>query len=363
MLLFIALAHAHMYLFGHSTSLRGYLLDGSPLDRIIAGIQVTLVDGRALPLFAALFGYGLVQLANRRMAAGATWPEVRRLLRRRSRWLIAFGFLHALLLFFGDILATYGLVGLIMVGLLVRRDRVVLRHAWLWVVLHAVVAALFGLMSVSASKDEAMPTGEDNPLVAALMRVSIWSGMTPTWLAFSVIAPFLFGIWAARRRMLEEPGQHRSTLRRVAVVGLGLTVIGGLPLALIDAQVWSAPADGLTVAVYAMHSVTGIAGGLGFAALLGLIAHRFAARPGPVATALIACGQRSLTCYLLQSVVFVAVFAPYAGGLGKHLGDAAASGIAVATWLGTVALAELMRRADRRGPAEVLLRRLTYRKT
>jgi uncharacterized protein len=106
-----------------------------------------------------------------------------------------------------------------------------------------------------------------------------------------------------------------------------------------------------------VHSVTGIAGGLAYAALAGLIAHRAAGRVG---TALAACGQRSLTCYLLQSVLFVALFAPYTLGLGGRLGDAAASALAVGVWLATVMLADLMRRRGRRGPAERLLRRLTY---
>ncbi|PSL57214.1 uncharacterized protein DUF418 [Saccharothrix carnea] len=48
------------------------------------------------------------------------------------------------------------------------------------------------------------------------------------------------------------------------------------------------------------------------------------------------------------------------GGLGTEPGTAAASGIAVVTWLATVALADALRRADRQGPAEWLLRRLTY---
>lgn len=99
-------------------------------------------------------------------------------------------------------------------------------------------------------------------------------------------------------------------------------------------------------------------GGLGYAALVGLVAVR---EEGPVVTALAACGRRSLSCYLAQSVVFVAVFVPYAGGLGDDLGTAASSGVAVVTWAGTVAFAEALRRAGRPGPAEALLRRLTGR--
>jgi uncharacterized membrane protein YeiB len=358
MLLLIALAHAHMYLYGHPTGFRGYDLTGGPVDRAFAGLQVLLVDARALPMFAALFGYGLVQLADRQLAAGAGWPDVRRLVRRRGRWLIVFGFAHALLLFFGDILVAYGLLALILVGMLRVRDRVLLRVTGLWIVVFAALATLPAWALITEGSPP-LPTGVESPIEAVGQRLAVWAGLGPM-LALDIVTPFLLGIWAARRRLLDEPGRHRVLLARVATAGIAITILGGAPLALIDSRLWTDWTSGAAVLAYTVHSVTGIAGGLAYAALAGLIAHRFAARPGRVATALAACGQRSLTCYLLQSVAFVALFAPFTLGLGGRLGDAAASALAIGTWLVTVLLAELMRRAGWRGPAEQLLRRLTY---
>ncbi|GAT71070.1 membrane protein [Planomonospora sphaerica] len=359
MLLLIALAHAHMYLSGHETGFRGYALDGGALDRLVAGVQILLVDGRALPMFAALFGYGLVQLADRQLAAGRGWPQVRGVLRRRSLWLLAFGFCHALLLFFGDILGAYGLIGLVFVGFVRREDRAVLRAAAAGLVLHVVVLSGFGLLTVSAPKGDT-PAAMADPIEATVMRLIGWASMTPTYFAAGAVPAFLLGIWAARRRLLEDPLPHRDPLTRVALAGAGLAVAGGLPLMLIDTRLWT-PSDPVAVSAYALHSTTGIAGGLAYAAVIALAVGRMRrGRPGPVVRALAACGQWSLTCYLLQSVIFVAVFAPYAGGLGTRAGDAAASGIAVAAWLATVVLAALLAPGGRRGPAEAALRRLTY---
>ncbi|MFB4294442.1 DUF418 domain-containing protein [Nonomuraea sp. ATR24] len=362
MLLLIAVAHAHMYLSGHPAGFRGYTLDGGLLDRLVAGIQILLVDGRALPMFAGLFGYGLVQLADRQLAAGRTWPQVRKVLRARSLWLLAFGFCHALLLFFGDILGAYGLVGLVLVGFIRRSDRALFWAAGISTVLHVAVLGLFGLLTVTAEKGDT-PAAMADPMEAAVMRMIGWSGMTPTYFAVSVVPAFLLGIWAARRRLLEQPAEHRALLRRVGVIGTLIAVVGAVPLTLMDTRIWDAT-DAIGITAYALHSVTGIAGGLAYAALIGLaVAGRERhARPGAVTRALAACGQWSLTCYLLQSVVFVALFAPYFGGLGTQLGDAAASGVAVVTWLFTVVLAATLSRTGRRGPAETLLRRLTYRR-
>ena len=67
---------------------------------------------RGYPLFAFLFGYGMMQLFLRQTAAGTTEREAVALLRRRSLWLIAFGVVHAALLMAGDILGSYGLASL-----------------------------------------------------------------------------------------------------------------------------------------------------------------------------------------------------------------------------------------------------------
>ncbi|GAA2125600.1 DUF418 domain-containing protein [Glycomyces algeriensis] len=359
MLLLIALAHAHMFLAHETTGWRGYAVDGTVLDRAVAGLQVLLVDGRALPMFAALFGYGLARLAERRQRAGYAAPQVKRLVRRRSAWLLAFGFAHALLLFFGDILAAYGLIGLVFAGLLWSRDRTLVRTAWIAAAAHVLVVAALGASAEAAGHVNSMPTIIADPLEAALSRIMVWSALTSTFYVVSVLPAFALGIWAARRRLLDEPSRHLPLLRRTALWGIAIGVTGGLPLMLADTQLWH-PGAGAGIALYALHSVTGLAAGLGYAALIALVATRPGRAPGAVANALAACGQRSLTCYLLQSVAFVALFTPAFGGLGASLGDAAASGVAVLIWAATVGLAAWMSKAGLRGPFEVLLRRLTY---
>ncbi|MFC3494483.1 DUF418 domain-containing protein [Glycomyces rhizosphaerae] len=359
MLLLIALAHAHMFLAHETTGWRGYAVDGTALDRAVTGLQVLFVDGRALPMFAALFGYGLARLADRRQSAGVEAPQAKRLVRRRSAWLLVFGFAHALLLFFGDILAAYGLIGLVFTGLLWSRDHVLIRTAWITAAAHVLVVAALGASAEAAGHANSSPTLIADPLEAVAMRLAVWSALTATFYVVSVLPAFAFGIWAARRRVLDEPGRHLPLLRRTALWGIAIGISGGLPLMLVDTQLRH-PDQAAAIGFYALHSVTGIAAGLGYAALIARIASRPGRARGPIANALAACGRRSLTCYLLQSVAFTALFTPMFGNLGAGLGDAAASGIAVLIWAATVALAAWMAKVGMRGPFEVLLRRLTY---
>jgi uncharacterized membrane protein YeiB len=171
-------------------------------------------------------------------------------------------------------------------------------------------------------------------------------------------------VWAARRRLLEEPERHRPLLLRIAVLGVGLAVAGGLPCALVRASWWQPQSAVVTTLAGVVHTLTGYAGGVGYAAVAGLVAIHVQAgaqgRSARVISALVACGQRSMTCYLLQSVVFVAILAAYGGGLGNRLGLAEVALLAIATWVLSVLLADAMSRRGYRGPAEVLLRYLTY---
>ncbi|MBC8093946.1 MAG: hypothetical protein H7Y15_18815, partial [Pseudonocardia sp.] len=70
MLLLIALANVHTLLYARPIGLRGYPRDLDAVDRVVVFAQMLLVDGRAYPLFALLFGYGITQLAWRRAAVG-----------------------------------------------------------------------------------------------------------------------------------------------------------------------------------------------------------------------------------------------------------------------------------------------------
>lgn len=361
MLLLIALANAHVFLYGHDIGVRGYPVVDTVPDRAVTLLQMTLVDGRAYPMFAALFGYGMVQILRRQTAGGLDPVAVRSLIRRRGRWLILFGFVHALLLFSGDIIGAYGLLAVVLAGVLIRaRDRTLLVVAGLWLVVVAAFGALQAIPMPEGSQALLPSMSIGAPLVAASFRVLEWVVLTVSLAMFGLVPALLLGAWAARRRLLDDPGSHRRFLLCTAVIGTGLAVAGGLPMASMAAQLWAQPSLTATALAGVLHAVTGYAGGVGYAALAGLAAIRMHERTGPVSRAVAACGQRSMTCYLAQSVVFVAVLAAYGGGLGDRFGIAQTALLAIATWALILLLAEMMRRLGYRGPAELLLRRLTY---
>ena len=154
-------------------------------------------------------------------------------------------------------------------------------------------------------------SGQDNALAAARTRIGTWLFVTlGGTLSFGGHAVMLLGFWAALRLI----------------------------------------ADG-----------AGLAAGLGYVALFGLIAHRMGEwRRHPAVVAVAAVGRRSLSSYLAHSLIFAPLLAAWGLGLGALLGSATMAAFAVGVWLVTVVGAYAMERAGRQGPAEALPRRLTY---
>jgi uncharacterized protein len=351
MLAVIALAHSQVL----ARPFLGHVPDPGPaIDTAVQAVLTLFVDSRGYPMFAALFGYGMVQiLRSREPALG--WDGARRVLRRRGRWLVVFGFVHVLLLFPGDILASYGVLALLFVGALRWPAARLLGVAG---GLAALGALVYG--SVLALPVPGGPAEEVGPLLSAAYRVASFPLAMPMN-AVMAAAPLLVGIWAGRRRLLDEPERHRDLLTRVAGIGIAIAAVGAVPHAFVTTGFWHPGTDAL-VALGTVHTLTGYAGGLGYAALVGLVAARLSRTPGRLTTALAACGQRSMTCYLAQSVAWLVLLEPYLLDLGGAVGVAAAAAAGLGVWLVTVVAADLLRRAGRPGPAEALLRRLAYRR-
>ncbi|MEV6522261.1 DUF418 domain-containing protein [Longispora sp. NPDC051575] len=365
MLLFIALANSANVAFAGQPG-----IDPAPTGagRVLNAFLLTFVDSRAYPVFAVMFGYGLVQLARRHSAAGA---DPRPVLLRRNAWLVGFGLAHATLLYFGDFLGAYGVIGVLATLLLLRRgDRFHRIVLWLWGATLGYALVLGVLLAVRLGGDtggHATLTNSPNPSLAAttygrslLDRLAEWPAHTAT--VIPVIVIVWLGMWAARRRLLEDAAAHVALLRRVAVGCLAVTVAGAVPYALVGAGLVDVE-PGTVDLMALVHAVSGEFGGPGYVALFALLALRFgrAGTPWVGVLAVSALGRRSMSGYLFQSVAWMALLSPWALDLGRHGGTAfVAAGIAVAVWLISVAVAWRLDVRGVQGPAETLLRRLAY---
>ena len=351
-------------------------------------VRTLLIDARSYPLFAMLFGFGLVTMVNRRIASGTqsylqslpgveagrepteqeeVWAReqatvgARRLVRRRGLWMVLFGAAHAAL-FSGDIIGTYGLAAVVFAGWLTRKHRK-RAMAVSVVITVATITTMYTMGSHMAAQGmtaaAVMKQGAGESATTLLSYVSgsvtSWAGNSVTTVLFSMVVPAMFlGARLADTDFLAHPERHRRLLTGVGLGSLGIGAAGG-----IGYGIW---ATGGTLAGWTapLHEVTGLAGACGWLALLALYAG--GPRPDGRLTGLRKLasnvGRRSMTAYLSQTFLFATIFLalPALTGMELHLGEAWAAGIAAAVWLATVGLCAVLERGGHAGPFETLLR-------
>ena len=372
-LLGIALANTVGWLHGSPWAVLLKQADATALDRTVDVIVALTADNRGFPLFALLFGYG-IGILHRRSEERGERPR-RFLLRmlRRHLVLLVIGLLHGILLFTGDILVAYALIGMF-VALLMTRRRFVLPLAgvlalpalgvWGWA--DAVIGLGGGDGYASASAPDYL-TG-----LALRTQETLRDLVLTPLLDLGLITPMAVGAIVARLRLFEQVRENRDLLVPLTRWGLLIGLLGALPLtAVLVADPTHDRLEGETVLgiLGVLHQYSGLVLALGAAAGCALLAERVRRRGaegvGPAEHALgagvrgiEALGAMSLSAYIAQSLVFHALFPPYTLDLGARLGSAGASGIVLLSWAAMIPLAVALRTRGRRGPLEHLLRRL-----
>lgn len=361
MLLFIALANVPVHLWGMGVDKYNHNTGQSTADHIAYFFEQLLIAERSRPMFAVLYGFGIAIMASRMFARGMDPKGVRKILRRRSWWLIAFGFLHATLLFFGDILAPYGAMGLIALFFVHLSDKSLKK--WLWgsiayvVLIGNAIMAFFFTAGAQPPGDDSLPPYAEQLITGAIASPTAALAIVITGSFFPLI---IAGMMLHRAGWIEHPEAHLPQLKQVFITGMIVNVVSSLPVALVALGVWE-PSTWIWRAAVYLTLLGGLYAGIGYICGFALLAYKlrgFGRRGIPGALA--AVGERSLTSYLLQSFIMAPLLAAWGFGLGEDLGYLGAFGVAFGTWLVTVAVAVALDKAGKRGPFEVVLRRLTY---
>lgn len=324
-----------------------------------------LLDNRAFPMFAILFGYGIAWSVSRRRQRGVSDEQIRRRNRRRGLYLLLFGAVHAVLVFPGEILTSYGLAVLVIGWLLLRSDRALRIAAAVFSIIYLVLVPLLAVVT-ALGQETVAPAGDAAGSVLPGYTTAVdWITrlfglpLSPIFLAlaYPLLLLVALGFLAGRARLLDDPSAHRRLLGGLAAGGIVVSIAGALPSALIATGVLDlGPVP--TGLLNGMQIMTGVAGGAGYAALFALISVRLEARRGVLTNAVAAIGKRSLTFYILNSVLVALILHPDLAGLGTHLGPFGALVTASLIWALGLLLATWLERTGRPGPLERLMGRL-----
>lgn len=355
MLLLIAIAHAPVY-----HVINDGINEPTMLDRLLGLLVLIFVDGRAFVMFSLLFGFGIALSIQRQQEKGISVYESKILLRRRSLFMLLFGFIHLVFIGGVDIIGFYGLAGLLIGGLLFKSDEFK-KKALIIIGLFSILTISLGWWYFSSFMNE-----QASQHSAYLMKILENSFVFPIMIIIQLLLyPFLFviliGILVMKKSWISQPEEHKMTLKKIASIGISISIIGALPLALATLELWNL-SEGIKSIFMIFHILSGVAGGLGYTSLIALFSISAPKSVPNITKWLTAVGKRSLTFYLYQEALLVLLLSPVAFGLGGKLRFTEIIIVALFVWLSGVIFASLLERREMQGPADALLRKLVYRK-
>nr|BFD39876.1 DUF418 domain-containing protein [Pseudomonas sp. FFPRI_1] len=335
----------------------------SATDHLIRWLVSTFFEAKFYLLFSFLFGYSFtLQMASAERAAE---PFVPRMLRRQLA-MLGIGLVHGLLLFDGEILSLYALLGLLLLGLrglsaasASRLALILLSCAGL-----LIIALGAGLLSLGAYTGAA----GDEPLLkaaalggSALQTLEFNAGhwletLLALWLLQgpSTLAMFLLGYVAGRKELLVAPFSFAQRTAQWLAISLPI----GLGGAMLYAY-WAAyfPGAGLEVIGYGISQLTAPLLTVSYGLLLlnlfqSNLGQRLCRRLAPL-------GRMSLSNYLLQSLLLNLLFSGYGLGLVNRVAPPWIPLLVIALYLLQMQLSAHWLRHHQYGPCEWLLRAIT----
>ena len=342
--------------------LSGWQESTGGIDGAARWLSIAVFQAKSYLVFSLLFGYGLgVQLAR----SAATGSPLGRRYARRLVGLFALGSLHGVLLYAGDILMGYAVLGALLWPLRRVGDR---ELAFVASALAALTATGFLLLGIVTALGDDAAAPDTSAAVRAIAEGSLGEqiGQRVSDLGFAqsfvlvgqgpmVAAAFLIGLLLARHGILADPARHRTLLRRMARICLPIGVAGSMLAATMIVVVGGGAGEGAGAWV---EGVSAPFSSLGYVAGVALLVA--GGRLADPLARVAAAGRMSLTVYLGESIVAAILFTGLGFGLYGEVGPALGLLIALAMWIGFLVFAAVWWRAFQFGPFEWLLRSFTY---
>ena len=362
----VALVNVHAFAAVWST-VYGLDLAKNTADVIAEYANAVLFTHRSYPVLAFLFGVGLAWQWQRLPEAQADRKPNR--LRARLWALLLIGVAHGLLLWPGEVLTVYAVMGLVLVSILRFSDRVILGVAFAvylatTLMYTSIAADLFMFENFASPYVEPTASFALSSIRAAL-KLHQQEFLDRGLVQLTVLdfwAHVLLGMWAGKSgaliRFLRDPFGCKSI-----VVAGALFYAFGTALEILAAPVggWNAvTAQGKGAALMMFALLWASLGGLWFWLT---IAAMWAQRGDDALKSLLsAAGRAPLTQFIGQSIVFAALFNKSLVGLHGELGRSAYSLIAIATYLLLCAFIRAwLASGHAYGPVEIVWRWLTSR--
>lgn len=337
-------------------------------DRIAQAFVDWFVQGKFITIFATLFGVGFAIQMDRALARGLGV----KFYIRRMFVLLMIGLAHSFLLWWGDILVTYAVCGMLLVLFRRRTQKTILVWAhilyWFLLVLFLgfYVAALLGVEMPQEPKPDLAKVlqiyAHGSVQDIFFMRAFEWGEANSFFILVltNVLALHLFGLYLWRQGYLQRPAESLDWWRKAQRIGLLVGIVGNGVIVAMD---WifrppEMPPTLPSVVMLSIHWVAVPALSLGYSATVVLLWQSpvWQERLMPFSYV----GRMALTNYLMQSLICTTIFYSYGLGLYGRVGPLIDLFLAIVIYSLQVPFSKWWLNGHRFGPMEWVWRRLTY---
>ncbi|MFD1414151.1 DUF418 domain-containing protein [Oceanobacillus jeddahense] len=311
-------------------------------------------------LFSILFGFG-IQIQKNSLDKKGISPYG--FFGRRLGALVVFGIIHAFAIWSGDILLTYGTMGLLLLLFLYSGEKVLI--GWAVGLLGASTIILTGLqyavrdfidISYTAEINQAFQSYRSNDFSIILAQnFQDWqlsNGIFNFFLFPFIFLPlFLFGMYLARKRWFHEPLDHKGILKKVWVISLIVFILFKIGPYTFGNPLWFSLVQdnigGTASAVFYLTSIT-------------LLWQKNMVRK--VLSVLKPIGKMALSNYLLQSIISFWLFYGVGFGLYGEVRPVQQIALVIVIFCLQIIGSIIWLRYFQFGPVEWLWRSITYKK-
>ena len=352
-----------------------------PADGIIGLLQIVFVEGKFYSLFSLLFGIGFSIILIRNQQKGINPLPV---FYRRLLILLLIGAFHLFLVWEGDILFLYAMVGMLLPLFRNCRDRTLLIWAGILIlspILIDSIKVLFQFKTApylfeaaqAADRRNGIPT-DDSFASYLFMEGSGWaewrnwqrSGFLYRYEYIlesnripKVLGMFLLGFYAGRKMIYLHLGNYIQLLKKIRLYGFAIGIPASIAMTYFELDNKSIPAvEGLLDTLFYAVGVVPLS--LAYVASIGLFWEKTKGKNKWTLFAPV--GRMALTNYIMQSLIAIFLFYGVGLGFGGNIGPSIFIPVAIVVFILQVLYSHWWFRNFNYGPFEWVWRQLTYGK-
>lgn len=314
------------------------------------------------PIFAFLFGYGLSIMYQNSLDKGLNYYPM---ITRRLLFLLLLGIIHGVFIFYGDILSTYALLGLIAIIFVRLKPQFTLVALSIGIGIFVLLYLLPMILLKDVTQIESFVGLQElervNNILSSADYVSIigfnlkYFGMNIANAIlvgpFSILPIMLFGIYAHQINWFNKIKQHKNLYMVIGVVVLIL----GLAIKMIQIVL-----EGSVTSQLMSQMIGGPIVALSYIMFFVILCEDQTARK--ILTPLQSIGKLSLTTYIMQSIICIFIFYGVGFNFYGKLPVLNIYIIGIVIYFVQLILSYLYLMKFKQGPLEKLWRKVTYLK-